>query len=90
MAERAPQWFVVPAGSAKSACKSPNCRKPIYFVLNARTGRAHPVDCDVPGGVTPSAPVDPAQLDAFTVVTAPHDGRGVSHFDTCIDAERFR
>jgi hypothetical protein len=90
MAER--QWFVVPAGTQATTCRSGKCSAPIYFIKHPRTGRPHPIDCAVPGGSEPSLMAsgglqrglfDPSEAGA-------RDGRGVSHFDTCIDAARFR
>lgn len=92
MTARSPYMMTVPAGTEATVCRSPNCRKKIYFVLHPRTNRPHPVDCDVPGGEEPSVTAGGNQRALFDDPAAPepHDGRGVSHFETCVDASRFR
>ncbi len=82
------QFFKVPAGTRSARCNGPTCGKQIFFIINPRTGRPMPIDCDVEGGEAPSATKDKSQLDAFSTTTG-HDGRGVSHFLTCPDAEQF-
>jgi hypothetical protein len=91
VSERAPQFFVVPAGTPLKQCRSEACLKPIFFIAHPRTGRAHPVDCNVKGGLRPSVyghGVEQANL--FGPPEVAHDGRGVSHFETCPDAASFR
>lgn len=71
-------WFDVPAGTRQAQCGS--CQAPIYWIETAR-GKRMPVDCDVDGGRRP-----------FTGVPGDgeRDGRGVSHFATCPNAEEHR
>lgn len=90
MTTRGPEFIAVPAGTRRSQCNGPTCRAVIYFVEHPRTGRPHPVDCDVEGGEHPSEPVDPRQLSLDGETVREHDGRGVSHFATCPDADHFR
>jgi hypothetical protein len=89
-----PLWITVPAGTKPQACRGMefggSCCKQIYFSVNPRTGRPTPVDCDVPGGKHPSEAKDKRQRDLFAGDVEVRDGRGVSHFDTCPDAQRFR
>lgn len=83
MAEREIAWETVPKGTQPATCgghKKPggSCRAEIYWIERPRKGKPGtarvPVDCDVPGGVTPDDMVD---------------GKGVSHFTTCKDARNF-
>jgi hypothetical protein len=67
-------FFVVPAGTRASECRSRNCRAEVYWIVTDNNRRM-PVDCDVPGGSEP---------------TAREPGQGVSHFATCADADNFR
>lgn len=85
----AEQFFVIPAGQRPSRCTGETCSATIYWARNPKTGRAVPVDCSVPGGRTPSETAMHDQLDAFAGVADVHDGRGVSHFTTCPDADQF-
>ena len=87
--KRKPTSFDVPAGSRPSQCNGPSCRATIYWITNPVTGRMMPVSCDVEGGETPSETTDRRQADLFCADVAIHDGRGVSHFTTCPDAEFF-
>jgi hypothetical protein len=74
----------VPAGTIGMPCRSPKCGKRIYMVRRPSKAKVKdgmqvklvnvPIDCDVEGGVRP---------------TARDDGRGVNHFTTCVDATRF-
>lgn len=85
-----PKFFTVPAGTPSRLCKGPTCGQRVYWIQTPK-GRRMPVDCDVDGGVRPTALHDPRQLDAFgTEVVVRHDGRGRSHFETCKDAAKFR
>lgn len=88
------QWFVVPAGTKIAHCRSENCRKPVFFIKHPFTEKPHPIDCEVPYGRRPSSrPHDPLQAGLFddpALVEPAYDGRGVSHFETCVDAARFR
>jgi hypothetical protein len=88
---RAPVFVVVPAGTRCSRCRGPNCTATIYWVRDPSTGRVSPIDCDVEGGKRPSDTKDFGQLDMLTGGEAEvFDGRGVSHFANCVDADRFR
>ena len=84
-----PQFYKVPAGTRSSRCSGPTCGKQIYFITNPRSGRMMPVDCGVEGGEPPTATKDKGQSDLFAGEIMVHDGRGVSHFLTCPDAEQF-
>ncbi len=67
-------WLTVPAGSHVGECRSGKCRARIFWIKTER-GKDMPVDCGVAGGYEP---------------TALSDGKGVSHWGTCADTERFR
>lgn len=87
---RSSRWFTVPIGTPKSRCLGPTCGRQDIYWIETRWGRRMPIDCAVPGGREPSAKFDPAQQDLFGGRTEPRDGRGVSHFETCKDADYFR
>jgi hypothetical protein len=89
-------YYVVPAGTHSFRCsgvaRGGSCSAPIYFIKNPKTGNRVPIDCDVPNGQRPSAnaAVDERQIDAFGAAPAEaYDGRGVSHYFTCPDADLF-
>lgn len=84
------QWFIVPAGSRSSSCRGPNCHVLIHWMKHPRTGKPHPIDCTVEGGLQPSVHAGEALPSLFGDQIPAQDGRGVSHFDTCVDARRFR
>lgn len=86
------KWIPVPAGTPATTCRSPRCGKVIYFAPHPGTGRPHPVDCSVPGGVEPSQTVGGVQRSLMDDPEAPEPrvGRGVSHFETCVSAGQFR
>lgn len=74
------RWETVPTGTPKAGCtghRKPGgtCRATIYWIERPRVGKPGvarvPVDCDVEGGSSP---------DSLS------DGKGVSHFTTCVDA----
>jgi len=71
-------WEIVPKGTPRSRCRSPECGKDIYWIERPRKNKPGtarvPVDCDVPGGEFP---------DSFSA------GKGVSHFKTCVAANEF-
>ena len=90
MTAREPEFLVVPAGTKPTECRGPTCGAVIYFITHPKTGRPHPVDCDVDGGEAPSAHKDSRQLGMFDDIGPPRDGRGVTHFTTCLDAAAFR
>lgn len=82
-----PQWLSVPAGTRPARCKGPSCGARVYWTRTAR-GKLVLVDCAVEGGVPPSESADTGQTSLLE--TGPvHAGRGVSHFQTCPDADRF-
>lgn len=85
-----PQWFIVPAGTEVVPCRSPRCQKPIYWIEHPRTKRPHPIDCEVPGGKPPTINGDKEQVGLFDNGQPGTDGRGISHFETCVDAASFR
>lgn len=83
-------FITIPWNAAPVACRA--CGETIYFVTDARTRRPHPVSVAVKGGRAPERgqvernPRTGAELP----VVEPSEGRGVSHFENCPDAERFR
>lgn len=77
------RWEIVPKGTKPSVCtghRKPggSCRAEIYWIERPRVGKPGtarvPVDCDVEGGQAP---------DSLS------EGRGVSHFTTCVDVREF-
>lgn len=95
--KREPAWLTVPAGTKAVPCKGAEqggkCAMPVYWIAHPRTGRPHPVDCiAVDGSVLPSAHAHGTeQGDLLSDTFEPaRDGRGVSHWATCLDAARFR
>lgn len=85
--------FTVPAGTPAGKCRGPSCGAVIYWIRV--NGVPMPVDCDaadVKGCKRPSMTKDTAQGDMFASsgTAAVYDGKGVSHFATCPDAEMFR
>lgn len=87
---RALVWYTVPAGARPSHCRGTSCNALIWWATNPATGRAVPIDCDVEGGKRPSESKDAGQLDMLSGgEAAVYDGRGVSHFTTCNDADQF-
>lgn len=89
-ANKGPEWIVVKAGTAVKSCRDQQCGKRMYFAVHPRTGRPHPVDCDVPGGMHPSAHAGEPLPSLFGESIVAQDGRGVSHFETCVAAAKFR
>jgi hypothetical protein len=89
---RAPAWLTVPAGTRPTECRGRTCRALIYWIEHPRTGKPHPVDCDVPGGEEPSRhSFSTEQGNVFSgEFEKAHDGRGLSHFASCPDAKAFR
>jgi hypothetical protein len=70
-------FFDVPATTRQERCRS--CHAPIYWIRTLG-GKLMPVDCAVEGGAPPvHNPPWPAL-----------PGRGVSHFATCPEADRWR
>lgn len=69
----APRFYTVPKGSRVCECRSALCKAPIYFVITPTESRI-PVDCAVDGGNVP---------------TDSEEGRGVSHFKTCVAVKQF-
>lgn len=87
---KAPKFFTVPAGTKPSICRGAQCQKRMYWITNPATGRMVPIDCDVEGGQAPSEHAkDPTQESLFGEKVEHHDGRGVSHFTTCVDVDQF-
>ena|SRR5262249_35173880 len=89
-----PTYFLVPAGTRMSICRGTSlggcCAAAIYFVENPKTKKLIPIDCDVPDGIRPGPAVDPSQVDLLSGEAGkPQDGRGVSHYLTCPDADLF-
>lgn len=89
---RATGWYPVPAGTKGTICKGSTCGALFYWIRDAKTGAARPIDCDVDGGVRPSEHAnDPTQQSLFA--SAPgethHDGRGRLHHETCPDVREF-
>ena len=70
------QWYDVPAGTREAECRG--CAAPIYWITTPK-GAKLPVDCSVDGAWSPSD----------TRGTTPHDGHGVSHFQTCSKVGQF-
>jgi hypothetical protein len=69
------QWYDIPAGTRAGQCRGRECRETIYFVDNGRgNGKTIPISCDVDGSFEP---------------TDSAEGRGVSHFGTCVNANDF-
>lgn len=83
------RFYDVPAGTKPTRCNGADCGRPMYWARNPTTGRAVPVDCDVEGGRTPSVNTNADQMGMFGVDAEVHDGRGVSHFLTCVNAAQF-
>lgn len=84
-----PRWETVHAGTRPSICtghqkKGGTCRAEVFWIRRPKIRGGKPVpsapevrlqvDCDVVGGERP---------------TSVSDGRGHSHFLTCVDAKRF-
>ena len=77
MPERPYRWCDVPAGTREAECRG--CGEPIYWITTPN-GAKMPVDCDsIIGAYPPSGVFGNGQ----------HDGRGVSHFQTCTKAAQF-
>jgi hypothetical protein len=72
-------WFDVPAGTPAAQCRS--CQEEVYWIVTA-AGKRMPVDVEVEGGITPIGGGVPTAFDC--------DGRGVSHFATCPQADQWR
>lgn len=90
MTDRKEEWIVVKAGTPVKACRDQGCGKPIYFAVHPRSGRPHPVDCHVPGGLEPSVHAGDPLPSLFGEDLVAQNGRGISHFATCPAAEKFR
>jgi hypothetical protein len=86
--DRPPRWEDVPAGTNPSICNGHtkaggSCRAEVFWIVRPRIKNGRPIpgtstriaiDCDVTGGSRP---------DSWT------PGRGVAHFATCVDADKF-
>ncbi len=67
------KWYEIPAEAQSTECRA--CGEPIYFVVSpTNADKKVPVSCDAPGS-----------FDPFGV----SPGRGVSHFQTCTEPNRF-
>ena len=71
-------WFDVPAGTAPAECRS--CHAEVFWIVT-KSGKRMPIDCSVVGGREPwkGVPGD-GELD----------GRGISHFAACPQANSWR
>lgn len=69
------KYYEVPIGTRSRPCNGDTCQQLVYFIKSPKSGKPLPIDCDVDGGSEPTS-------------TAP--GRGVSHFVTCPDRDRFK
>lgn len=85
--DRAPRFYVIPAGTRPSQCNGSTCRGVIYWIDDGN--RRVPVDADVSGGETPSDTNDKAQRDIFKGTADVYDGRGVHHSTVCPDRDEF-
>jgi hypothetical protein len=85
-----PRVIEIPWHLAPSECRG--CGATIWFVDDARTRRPHPVSVDGPGCRAPERETVARDPDTGVEhVVRPHrDGRGISHFETCPAADRFR
>jgi hypothetical protein len=86
----AEHFITIPPNATPTACRG--CGETIYFVTDARTRRPHPVSVAVRGGRAPEpgrGERDPRTGAEYPAVEA-REGRGVSHFENCPDAARFR
>lgn len=68
--------ITIPRGIESQPCRG--CGQPIYWAPHPSTGRAHPVS------------VDPDIAQGCRRPTGSIDGKGISHFANCPDADRFR
>lgn len=80
-------WVEVPANTPAAQCRS--CHQTIYWVCTF-SGKRMPVDCDVEGGQRPRRPAPQGDDGHGPGMTFGMPGRGVSHFATCGDADRWR
>jgi hypothetical protein len=83
-------FIAIPWHTLPSPCRG--CREEIYFVTDARTRRPHPVSVACRGCRAPEREVVERDTRTGTelVVSEAQDGRGVSHFENCPAADRFR
>lgn len=86
----APPLIPIPWDTTATACRG--CGAPIYFVIDPRTRRRHPVSVACPRCLPPRR--EETERDPATgteIVTAERrDGRGISHFANCPAADRFQ
>ncbi|RYE93956.1 MAG: hypothetical protein EOO75_03180 [Myxococcales bacterium] len=85
-----PHHYRIPAATLASPCRG--CGESIYFVTDPDTRRPHPVSVAPRGCHAPEREVcerDERTGVEYTVSPA-REGRGVSHFANCPDADRFR
>lgn len=88
MAEQ--RYIEIPWNAQPTPCRG--CGEEIYFVTDPRTRRPHPVSV---AGRGCRAPVrGEVERDERTGTErtriAPRSGRGISHFENCPNADRFR
>ena len=80
----------IPWSTPAATCRA--CGAEVYFVTDARTRRPHPVSVACRTSEPPRREV--VERDERTgtefVVAEARDGRGISHFEDCPEAERFR
>jgi hypothetical protein len=77
-ATKPPLLIPIPAGSRPRPCRGETCTMRIYDAPHPKSGRMHPVS------------VDPVKDPRCCHPTSATEGRGISHFAVCPDAESFR
>lgn len=86
----AKRYIPIPWNAQPTPCRG--CGEDIYFVDDPETRRPHPVSVAATGCRAPLRPQterDPRTGAEHPVVEA-REGRGVSHFENCPQADRFR
>lgn len=85
-----PSYITIPWSTQPATCRG--CGAEIYFVTDARTRRPHPVSVACRGCRAPER--ETTERDERTgtehVLREARDGRGISHFEDCPAADRFR
>lgn len=81
-APRPPQYVGVPTGLVSRRCRGRNCTKWIYDVQRPSTNPKTP-------GKIVSVPVDCTADTTCVEPTKTEPGRGLNHFQNCVDANRF-
>lgn len=78
------KYIEVPSRTSSSKCKSGDCQVEIHWVPN---GKTRP---DGKGGTKPCyTPVDCAGDSTCSAPTEERAGKGISHYYTCTDPNRF-